>query len=138
MEKPIPATGKTISGTVNKRSFWPKRSRFLRWRPSQPTVAGAGKIGRCRGSRHAGVIAPIGRRKCTPTISGAGWSISRSASTQPAALQREHVISYLEWRKTHGGKKHGGHRNTAIHEIKFLGQLMDQAINRGYATNNPC
>jgi integrase len=58
--------------------------------------------------------------------------------TQPAALQREHVINYLEWRKTHGGKKKGGHRNTAIHEIKFLGQLMDEAVNRGYASTNPC
>jgi hypothetical protein len=53
--------------------------------------------------------------------------------TQPAALQREHVINYLEWRK-----KHGGHRNTAIHEIKFFGQVMDEAINRGYASTNPC
>jgi hypothetical protein len=53
--------------------------------------------------------------------------------TQPAGLQREHVIKYLQWRQ-----KHGGHRNTAIHEIKFLGQLMDEAINRGYATANPC
>jgi hypothetical protein len=52
--------------------------------------------------------------------------------TQPAALHREHVIDYLAWRE-----KHGGHRNTAIHEIKFLGQLMDEAINRGYATANP-
>jgi len=52
--------------------------------------------------------------------------------TQPATLRREHVINYLEWRQ-----KHGGHRNTAIHEIKFLGMLMDEAINRGYATTNP-
>jgi hypothetical protein len=52
--------------------------------------------------------------------------------TQPSALHREHVIGYLEWRKNNGG-----HRNTAIHEIKFLGQMMDEAINRGYATTNP-
>jgi hypothetical protein len=52
--------------------------------------------------------------------------------TQPSVLRREHVINYLEWRS-----KHGGHRNTAIHEIKFLGQLMDEAINRGYAATNP-
>jgi hypothetical protein len=51
--------------------------------------------------------------------------------TQPAALRREHVINYLTWRE-----KHGGRRNTAIHEIKFLGQLLDEAINRGYATTN--
>jgi integrase len=52
--------------------------------------------------------------------------------TQPVALTREHVINYLEWRK-----KHGGGRNTAIHEIKFLGILMDEAISRGYASVNP-
>jgi integrase len=52
--------------------------------------------------------------------------------TQPVALRREHVINYIEWRK-----KHGGGRNTAIHEIKFLGMLMDEAISRGYASANP-
>jgi hypothetical protein len=52
--------------------------------------------------------------------------------THPAALRREHVVGYLEWRK-----KHGGQRNTAIHEIKFLGTLMDEAITRQYATVNP-
>jgi integrase len=52
--------------------------------------------------------------------------------THPASLRREHVTGYLEWRK-----KRGGERNTAIHEIKFLGTLMDEAINRGYATVNP-
>jgi integrase len=51
--------------------------------------------------------------------------------TLPAALRREHVIDYLEWRK-----EHGGHRNTAIHEIKFLGMLMDEAVSRGYVTVN--
>jgi site-specific recombinase XerD len=52
--------------------------------------------------------------------------------TQPAALRREHVIDYLAWRERHGGR-----RNTAIHEIKFLGMLMDEAISRGYARENP-
>jgi hypothetical protein len=51
----------------------------------------------------------------------------------PAALRREHVLAYLEWRK-----KRGGERNTAIHEIKFLGIVMDEAITRGYASQNPC
>jgi hypothetical protein len=52
--------------------------------------------------------------------------------SHPAALRREHVTGYLAWRKERGGE-----RNTAIHEIKFLGTLMDEAINRGYATVNP-
>jgi integrase len=52
--------------------------------------------------------------------------------TQPAALRREHVIGYLTWRE-----KRGGNRNTAIHEIKFLGMLMDEAIARGYTKENP-
>jgi hypothetical protein len=52
--------------------------------------------------------------------------------TQPVGLRGEHVINYLEWRK-----KHGGEQNTAIHEIKFLGMLMDEAISRGYASVNP-
>jgi hypothetical protein len=34
-------------------------------------------------------------------------------------------------------QKARGGRNTAIHEIKFLGMLMDEAISRGYASVNP-
>jgi integrase len=52
--------------------------------------------------------------------------------TQPVGLRREHVINYLDWRK-----KRGGERNTAVFEIKFLAMLMDEAIDRGYATVNP-
>lgn len=52
--------------------------------------------------------------------------------TQPSALRREHIMNYLAWRE-----KRGGQRNTAIDEIKWLGQLMDEAISRGYASTNP-
>jgi site-specific recombinase XerD len=52
--------------------------------------------------------------------------------THPALLRREHVIGYFAWRE-----KRGGNRNTAIHEIKFLGTLMDEAVARKYATENP-
>ena len=51
---------------------------------------------------------------------------------QPSKLRREHVTNYLEWRK-----RHGGQRNTAVHEIKFLAQILDEAINRGYIDKNP-
>ena len=52
--------------------------------------------------------------------------------TQPGALRREHVTDYIPWRA-----KHGGGRNSAIYEIKFLAMLMDEAISRGFATENP-
>jgi integrase len=52
--------------------------------------------------------------------------------THPATLKREHVTGYIAWRK-----KHGGERNVAILEIKFLAMLMDEAISRGHATVNP-
>jgi integrase len=61
--------------------------------------------------------------------------------TQPSVLKREHVIDYLEWRKKHGNKKMGnnggGGRNTAINEMKFLAQILDEAISRGYIEKNP-
>jgi integrase len=52
--------------------------------------------------------------------------------TQPSALKREHIDQYFDWRK----RRKGG-RNTAIHEIKFLKQVMDEAVRRGYANANP-
>lgn len=52
--------------------------------------------------------------------------------THPAALQREQVTAYLDWRK-----KRGGGRNSAILEIKFLAMLMDEAISRDFASENP-
>jgi hypothetical protein len=51
---------------------------------------------------------------------------------QPSTLRQEHVLNYLDWRK-----KRGGGRNTAIYEIKWLAQCMDEAVNRGYASTNP-
>lgn len=50
----------------------------------------------------------------------------------PANLSREHCLSYLAWRE-----KRGGGRNTATLELRFLGQVMDEAIQRGYAEKNP-
>jgi hypothetical protein len=56
----------------------------------------------------------------TAKTTSVGWIISRKLRvTRPVGLRGEHVINYLEWRK-----KHGGERNTAIHEIKFLGFIM--------------
>jgi site-specific recombinase XerC len=50
----------------------------------------------------------------------------------PSGLKREHIDRYFAWRK-----KRKGNRNTAIHELKFAKQLMDEAVTRGYASKNP-
>jgi site-specific recombinase XerD len=50
----------------------------------------------------------------------------------PVQVRREHVDEFLIWRK-----KHGGARNTAIQEVKFLAQMMDEAIARGFIATNP-
>ena len=64
------------------------------------------------------------------------WKLTRYFEdiqiTHPATLKREHVTGYIQWRK-----KHGGERNVAILEIKFLAMLMDEAISRGHAAVNP-
>jgi site-specific recombinase XerD len=50
----------------------------------------------------------------------------------PATFRREHIDEYFVWRE-----RHGGGRNTAIHEIKFLAQVLEEALNRGYIATNP-
>jgi integrase len=59
---------------------------------------------------------------------------------QPSVLKREQVIEYLDWRKRNGTKKlcsNGGNgRNTAINEIKFLAQVLDEAVEREYVQKN--
>jgi hypothetical protein len=52
--------------------------------------------------------------------------------TTPALFHREHIDKYLIWRGVDGAG-----RNSAIHEIKFLAQVFDEAIARGFITTNP-
>jgi hypothetical protein len=49
----------------------------------------------------------------------------------PATISREIVLGYMPWRKQHGGE-----RNTAIYEMKFFGQVMEEAVQRGFARTN--
>jgi hypothetical protein len=50
----------------------------------------------------------------------------------PANLTRDHCLSYVSWRE-----RHGGGRNSAALELRFLGQVMDEATRRGMAERNP-
>src|ERR1700736_893899 len=50
----------------------------------------------------------------------------------PANLSRDHCLSYVNWRE-----KRGGGRNSAALELRFLGQVVDEAIRRGMAERNP-
>lgn len=50
----------------------------------------------------------------------------------PAAVTRDIVLGYFPWRKDRGGE-----RNTALGELKFFSQVMDEAVRRGYAPRNP-
>jgi integrase len=49
----------------------------------------------------------------------------------PSAVTREIVQGYMLWRA-----RHGGERNTAIDEIKFFAQVMEEALQRGYVQTN--
>jgi hypothetical protein len=59
----------------------------------------------------------------------------------PSMLRREDVLAYLDWRcsPTPGKWMNPNHnrRDSAIKEISLLGQIMDEAIRRGYADKNP-
>ena len=50
----------------------------------------------------------------------------------PANLSRDHCLSYVNWRE-----RHRGGRNSAALELRFLGQVVDEAIRRGMAERNP-
>lgn len=57
----------------------------------------------------------------------------------PAAFTYNHAIEYIPWRlkqRRTGGKTYS--RNTAITELKFLGQILQEAARRAYCPNNPC
>jgi integrase len=71
-----------------------------------------------------------------------GWLeefLEGAAIVTPAMLAREHCFEYAAWRtaqkKRSSGKSPG--INTAITELKLLGLLMDEAVNRGLALSNP-
>lgn len=57
----------------------------------------------------------------------------------PNSLTREHCHQFLEWRPNpdvEGIFK--ASKNTALYEIKLLGLLMKEALQRGIADKNPC
>jgi hypothetical protein len=52
--------------------------------------------------------------------------------TAPRQFLYRHVPMYLDWRTKTAG------RNTAIHELKFFGVIMGEAVKRHFADSNPC
>jgi hypothetical protein len=57
----------------------------------------------------------------------------------PRQLTRSHCENYFKWRATPDksyGKYKAGH-NTAVLEMKFLALILNEAIERKYATSNP-
>jgi integrase len=60
----------------------------------------------------------------------------------PSMLSREAVLAYVDWRcspSTRAKWQNPNHtkRDSAIKELSLLGQIMDEAIRRGYADKNP-
>jgi hypothetical protein len=50
----------------------------------------------------------------------------------PSNLSRDHCLAYVNWRENRGGG-----RNSAVLELRFLGQVVDEAIRRGICEKNP-
>jgi site-specific recombinase XerD len=58
----------------------------------------------------------------------------------PRQLARQQVRDYVAWRKTARPELgvHKAAKNTALLEIKFLGTIMDEAVESGFCHSNPC
>lgn len=58
----------------------------------------------------------------------------------PEHLRREHCLNYLDWRLNRGHRNSPGDRklsrNTVILELKFLGKVMSEAVNREWIEYN--
>lgn len=76
-------------------------------------------------------------KQSTKRRSGYYWSriwsfLKEKKITHPQRFRYEHVQSYLTYRKAQGVC-----HNTSRQELKFLSTLMDEAVKREYAFNNP-
>lgn len=58
----------------------------------------------------------------------------------PRQLTRQQVRDYVAWRRVTRPEMgvHKAAKNTALLEIKFLGLIMDEAIQSGFCSTNPC
>jgi integrase len=58
----------------------------------------------------------------------------------PRQLDHRALLNFVGWRtsKIKRGSKQNISRNTALHNVTVLSRIMRQAIQRGYASNNPC
>lgn len=74
-----------------------------------------------------------------------GWTtlkmfLEEKQISHPALLRREHCFAYMTWRAQPDrkrGKLRAGH-NTALLELRILRVLLQEAVQRGYCTGNPC
>lgn len=55
----------------------------------------------------------------------------------PRQIRYEHARDYLEWRLRTPVYRRAADRNTALLELKFLSQLVNEAIRHGFADANP-
>src|SRR6476620_3323713 len=63
--------------------------------------------------------------------------LDRSDIVYPRQVKYSHGAGFIEWRiATPLNGKHVGH-NTALLELKFLSQLMNEAVRREFAESNP-
>lgn len=58
----------------------------------------------------------------------------------PRQLGRQQVRDYVAWRKVARAELgvHKAAKNTALLEIKLLGTILDEAVESGFCTANPC
>lgn len=68
--------------------------------------------------------------------------LNENAICHPGQLARAHCFEFMDWRKSIGMFKGKGINpvchNTALYELKTLNMIMNEAVNRGIVTSNPC
>lgn len=75
--------------------------------------------------------------KHTFTVYSRHWNrlstfLSERSISTPRQFTYRHIPEYVDWRTKSAGK------NTAIHELKFMGVIMNEAVRREFAERNPC
>lgn len=81
---------------------------------------------------------PISRRRAFNAWAPISVFLEWRGIESPGQLQRKHGLEYVQWRQTPpAGTVKAMSKNTAIHELKTLGMVMQEALTRELCSGNP-
>ncbi len=77
------------------------------------------------------------RRRYTTAWQAIKPFLATQGIVYPRQLKYQHGQAYIEWRQAHPVHGRAVSRNTALLEVKFLAQLVNEAIRREFCESNP-